>query len=177
MIKEFKSTGLAHCLHFFCLMYSRTKRMFTFATFPNFLIIPHIHVLILLWPHLSHNHLPVYISSTCLCVFFSLLFCFCPSLYTRPPNLSSYTLCLTHLLSARQVFVAKRQAMSDGLLLRERHLSIMISYLPVLYARKLDFSYGSCSGVLWRGISADCAFALFVFLIFALNPGIKQKKL
>lgn len=67
----------------------------------------------------------------CLCVSFSLLLCFCPSLYPRPPNLPSHTLCLTHLLSARQVSVAKRQAMSDGLLLWERRLSIMISHLPV----------------------------------------------
>lgn len=50
------------------------------------------------------------------------------SLYPRPPNLASYTLRLTHLPSARQVFVARRQGMSDGLLLRERRLSIMSSW-------------------------------------------------
>lgn len=137
-----------------------------FTTFPVFVIISCIHILILLWSHLSHNHLTVYISSTWFCVFFSLLLCFCPSLYTRPPNLSSSAQCLTHLLSARQVSVAKRQAVSDGLLLRERHLSIMISYLPVLYAHKLDFSYGSCSGVLWWGISADCAFEFAVIDLY-----------
>ena len=67
--------------------------------------------------------------STSLAVFFSLLLCLCPSLYPRPPSLPTYTLCLTHLLSARQVHVAKRQAMSDGPLFRERPLSIMISHL------------------------------------------------
>lgn len=105
--------------------------------------------------------------STCLSVFFSLLLCFCPSLYPRPPSLPSYTLCLTHLLSARQVYVAKRQAMSDGLLLRERPLSIMISHLPLpVHTYKLDFSYGNCSGVVCREISADCVFEFHILVLF-----------
>lgn len=46
-----------------------------------------------------------------------------------PPILPSHTHCLTHLLSAHQVPVAKRQAVSDGLLLWEWRLSITVSSL------------------------------------------------
>lgn len=147
---------VSHYLHFSCLMYRRTRLLITDATTVTFLVTPHIHCCSdsFLWPHLSHINLISYISSTsfslstCICVFFSLLLCSCPSPYPRPPNLPSYTLCLTHLLSARQVSVAKRQGMSDGLLLRERRLSIMISYLPMQYSRKLDYSCRSCCGLL-----------------------------
>lgn len=158
---------VAHYLHFSCLMSWRTRPLITSATTVIFLVMPHIHCCFVsfLWPNLSHINLISSIStpclslSTCICVFFSLLLCSCPSLYSRPPNLPSYTLCLTHLLSARQVSVAKRQGMSDGLLLRERRLSIMISYLPVQYSHKLDYSCGSCSGPLCREINADFASA------------------
>lgn len=60
---------------------------------------------------------------------------------TLPPNLPSHTLCLTHLLSARQVSVARRQAMSAGLLLWEWRLSIMISSFPLLLFPYWTFLY------------------------------------
>lgn len=92
---------------------------------------PHSTPPLTLWPHLIHVTFHLWL--LLLPLFLSLLLCLCPSLNPRPPNLPSYTLCLTHLLSARQVSVAKRQAMSYGLLLTERRLSIMISQLPLLY--------------------------------------------
>lgn len=92
--------------------------VFTSATFQTveLLLFWLLHTLMYrLWPHLSHTHLVLHLFislSACLCVFFSLLLCFCPSLYPHPPNFPSHSLCLTHLLSARQVSVAKRQAMN-----------------------------------------------------------------
>ena len=129
-----------------------------------------------IWLHLLPVSLSLSLSPpACLCVSFSLLLCFCPSLYPRPPNLPSHTLCLTHLLSARQVSVAKRQAMSDGLLFWERRLSIMISHPPVPYAHARRPRLGGVVGRILtreRSVRLNCGrlcFWCFYWTQYSLN--------
>lgn len=70
--------------------------------------------------------------STWLSVFFSAPV----ALHTSPPpppppppsSFPTHTLCLKHLPSARQVFVARRQAVSSGLFFRERKRDVCPSW-------------------------------------------------